>query len=97
MVQPSTESVGDSTRVSWLVFDNVQGLECYNSIKIERGLMDESSPSMAGFVLCLAPLMVALEEGGYFTDYMNQKIFHWFRYEDAKCSRVEWKAQNIKD
>ena len=31
-------------------------------IKVERGFMEGSPPSMAAFVLCLAPLMLALED-----------------------------------
>ena len=46
-------------------------------IKVERGFMEGSPSSMAAFVLCLAPLMVAMEEilGGIQTnDDINHKV-----------------------
>ena len=46
-------------------------------IKVERGFMEGSPPSMAAFVLCLAPLMVSLEEvleGIQTGDDINHKV-----------------------
>ena len=49
-------------------------------IKVERGIMEGSPLSMAAFVLCLSPHVVALEElleGIQIVDDINHKVNQW--------------------